>query len=131
MHGVGSNMHSNRPLISPCLDRLGQDNFRCRHTGVEFRTTVFPIHCCPNSPSLNTPEHLAAIKKKLTDQIHPMALDRDMKTIANQIDRCLGCERFNGRTCTARGKRCEQWNRWTEWLALAEEACAFFSDASQ
>lgn len=92
------------------------------------RESVNPPHRkCTKPPDLNTPEHRAAIKAKILTQLEPLAMTNDLTTIAEQLDRCLVCERFNGRTCTARGSSCRMRDRWLEFLALMTRPCEKFA----
>ena len=86
-----------------------------------------PRRNCPKSPELNSPEHRARVKETTLAELEPIALDSDLPAIAAQLDQCLElCERFNGRTCTARGSSCRLLTRWLEFLALMTGPCRRF-----
>jgi hypothetical protein len=33
-------------MISPCLDLIAPDTYRCRNKGIVFKARVHPVHCC-------------------------------------------------------------------------------------
>lgn len=128
-------MHSNRPLVSECLNALGDDRYRCRNTGVEFSTDVLPIHCCSTmlspSPEINTPEHRDRIRTQLLSELQKLAdkgrIPNAIPKIAMQLDLCLApCKEFDGQVCGKRGEGCTRRKRWKEFLALSDRPCEYF-----
>ena len=98
-----------------------------RHNGEPILSAKSPRRDCQNSPDLNTPEHRARVKETTLAELEPMALKSDLPSIAAQLDQCLElCDRFNGRTCTARGSSCRLLTRWLEFLALMTGPCNRF-----
>lgn len=89
-----------------------------------------PRRPCTNSPALNSPEHRAAIKAKILAELEPLDIPNDLTTIAEQLDRCMVCELFNGRTCTYRGSVCRMRKQWVEFLALMGLPCGKFAEKS-
>ena len=91
------------------------------------KTDKPPRRNCPKSPDLDSPEHRARVKETTLAELEPMALKSDLPSIAAQLDQCLElCDRFNGRTCTARGSSCRLLTRWLEFLALMTGPCRRF-----
>lgn len=118
-------MHGDGPMISECLEELGDDRFRCRNHGIEFTATVFPITCCSTSP--NATEGPVNVRERMLAELEAAHAGVDLARVTEQLDQCLTpCKRFNGRSCTRQGSECKVWKRWTEFLACSTERCKHF-----
>lgn len=103
-----------------------QCNWTYARKGEPILSEKPPHRNCPKASALNSPEHRAKIKANTLAELEPMARTADLPAIGEQLDRCVVCERFDGRVCTARGSSCRMSNRWLEFLALMTEPCWLF-----